>query len=69
MAIKKGLTWRDFDCTMDPGAYERNFCKPEDCATCGWGRKETERRSEYIKTHGLTLCADGLRRLVMSEKK
>lgn len=66
--IKKGLTWRDFDCGLDARAYERNFCKPEDCKMCGWGRKESRRRYDYMMEHGLTKCADGLYRLVMPGK-
>lgn len=68
MKIMKGLTWLDFDCGLDGGAYARNFCKPSDCKTCGWGRQEAARRSEYLKQHGLTKCADGLLRLVMPKE-
>lgn len=40
-------------------------CKPTECRTCGWEAAEAERRRAYIRKHGLTLCADGLRRLII----
>lgn len=33
--------------------------------TCGWEAAEAERRRAYLREHGLTLCADGLRRLII----
>ena len=35
---------------------------------CGWDSDEAARRSAYIRTHGLTLCEDGLYRLKMTER-
>lgn len=65
---KRALAKEKFDCTLDPQAAERNFCRPEQCSYCGWGREERARREAYTEEYGLTLCADGLRRLVMKEK-
>ena len=62
---EKKLTYWDFDCGLDGSAFKRNFCKVSDCNTCGWGRKESERRKTYLEKYGLTECADGLRRLVI----
>lgn len=31
----------------------------------GWEAAEAERRRAYLREHGLTLCADGLRRLII----
>lgn len=35
------------------------------CPRCGWEAAEAERRRAYLHEHGLTLCADGLRRLII----
>lgn len=35
------------------------------CDRCGWEAAEAERRRAYLRKHGLTLCADGLRRLII----
>ena len=65
MPKHKTLTYFDFDCGLDGGAFERNFCKPSDCKTCGWGRTEAKRRAYFLEKYGLTKCADGLHRLVI----
>lgn len=44
-------------------------CKPSECASCGWEAAEAARRREYVKEHGLTLCADGFRRLIIRKEK
>ncbi len=43
-------------------------CDPSECASCGWEKTEAERRKAYVREHGLTLCEDGLRRLVMDQE-
>lgn len=43
-------------------------CKPSECASCGWEAAEAARRREYVKEHGLTLCADGFRRLIIKKE-
>ena len=43
-------------------------CKPSECALCGWEAAEAARRREYVKEHGLTLCADGFRRLIIKKE-
>lgn len=52
---------------IDPAKSSK--CKPSECAACGWEATEAERRTQYIKEHGLTLCADGLRRLIMKKEE
>ena len=47
---------------IDPEKAQK--CKPSECASCGWEAAEAARRREYVKEHGLTLCADGFRRLI-----
>lgn len=42
-------------------------CVPQECRTCGWNSREAELRRAYLKAHGLTLCKDGLWRLVISK--
>ena len=37
-------------------------------ASCGWEAAEAARRREYVKEHGLTLCADGFRRLIIKKE-
>ena len=43
-------------------------CDPPTCATCGWESAEEKRRKEYLRKYGLTLCEDGLQRLVIDQK-
>lgn len=51
---------------IDPEKTQK--CKPSECASCGWEAAEAARRREYVKEHGLTLCADGFRRLIKGER-
>ena len=52
---------------IDPEKTQK--CKPSECASCGWEAAEAARRREYVKEHGLTLCADGLRRMVVRKER
>lgn len=52
---------------IDPEKAQK--CKPSECASCGWEVAEAARRREYVKEHGLTLCADGFRRLIIRKEK
>ena len=51
---------------IDPEKTQK--CKPSECASCGWEATEAARRREYVKEHGLTLCADGFRRLIIKKE-
>lgn len=48
---------------IDPKEVQK--CNASECPTCGWEAAEAERRRAYLREHGLTLCADGLRRLII----
>lgn len=52
---------------IDPEKTQK--CKPSECASCGWEAAEAARRREYVKEHGLALCADGFRRLIIRKEK
>lgn len=54
---------------FDVPEKDRDKCKPSECASCGWEAAEAARRREYVKEHGLTLCADGFRRLIIRKEK
>lgn len=51
---------------IDPEKAQK--CKPSECASYGWEAAEATRRREYVKEHGLTLCADGFRRLIIKKE-
>lgn len=51
---------------IDPEKTQK--CKPSECASSGWEAAEAARRREYVKEHGLTLCADGFRRLIIKKE-
>ena len=57
---------KHFECTLSLDARMKD-CRG--CEGCGWERAEAARRRAYIKEHGLTLCADGLWRLVMKKEE
>lgn len=52
---------------IDPEKSKK--CHASECRTCGWEAAEAARRREYMKEHGLTLCADGLWRLIMKKEE
>ena len=57
---------KHFECTLSPEARMKD-CRG--CEGCGWERAEATRRHAYLKEHGLTLCADGLRRMVVRKER
>lgn len=52
-------------CLLGINPKEVQKCNTSECPTCGWEAAEAERRRAYLHEHGLTLCADGLRRLII----
>ena len=56
-------------CLLGIDPVKAQKCKPSECASCGWEAAEAARRRAYIKEHGLTLCADGLWRLVIRKER
>ena len=57
---------KHFECTLSPDAKMKDC---GGCEGCGWEATEAARRREYVKEHGLTLCADGFRRLIIRKEK
>ena len=57
---------KHFECTLSPEARMKD-CRG--CEGCGWERAEATSRRAYLKEHGLTLCADGLRRMVVRKER
>ena len=55
-------------CLLGIDTEKTQKCKPSECASCGWEAAEAARRREYVKEHGLTLCADGFRRLIIKKE-
>lgn len=55
-------------CTLGYDPEKAAKCNPSECPSCGWEAAEAERRGNYRRKHGLTLCADGLRRLIIKEE-
>lgn len=51
---------------IDPATSKK--CNPSECPTCGWEVEEAERRRTYTREHGLTLCEDGLYRLIIPKR-
>lgn len=47
----------------DPKNYPN--CEASGCWRCGWNAHEARYRQRLAAAKGLTLCSDGLRRLVM----
>lgn len=40
-------------------------CEATGCWRCGWNEQEERQRVMLLAVNGLTMCSDGLRRLVM----
>lgn len=50
-----------------PGKYR--VCNQADCPNCGWNAEVAAQRRECIQQNGMTLCADGKRRLILAPKQ
>lgn len=46
---------------------EEPNCKGQ-CAHCGWNPKEAERRERALAQNGLTICKDGLARVIIKRE-
>lgn len=55
-------------CLMGIDPAQAKKCNASECQNCGWEMSENERRRAYLKKYGLTLCADGLRRLIIRKE-
>lgn len=64
----------EFGFVLDPAATDKTakcslYYTPEtDGLSQSWEAAEAARRREYVKEHGLTLCADGFRRLIIRKE-
>ena len=56
------------ECLLDVNPAEHKGCNLTKCTTCGFNAEVAARRCKYIKEHSLTLCADGLRRLIIKKE-
>lgn len=56
-------------CTLTETAKAEAKCSPWKCYCCGWNADEMARRNRQIKAEGLTLCEDGLERLIIHGAK
>ena len=55
-------------CELKLSMAERatNDCTKAKCETCVWNSEERPRREELMRTKGLTKCADGFKRLIIT---
>lgn len=51
-------------CTLNPQYRECKY----NCGICGWSQKEAKRREKLLSTNGLTVCKDGMKRLIIKRK-
>ena len=52
-------------CLLGRDPKNSQVCQENQCWRCGWNEKENRNRLILLSVKGLTLCSDGLRRLVM----
>ena len=67
------MTKKKEDCFKSPPEcllHNKNsqFCSESRCFRCGWNAHEARLREILFAAKGLTMCSDGLRRLVMPER-
>lgn len=55
----------EYICLLGINPKKVQKCNVSECPTCGWEAAEAGRRRAHLHEHGLTLCADGLRRLII----
>lgn len=56
---------RETRCLLKRDPKTSPTCKPSECVHCGWDETEAACSNYQLKKNGLTLCEDGLRRLVI----
>lgn len=47
---------------------DQGVCAQNQCRGCGWDRNEQLHRKYLLTVNGLTLCQDGLYRLILPPK-
>lgn len=45
------------------------FFDSNSCTHCGWNAEEAEHRKKLLTEKGVTLCKDGLQRLIITREK
>ena len=58
---------KDFICLLPYESRVLTECGRTNCNKCGWNAEESERRRNYIETHGLTKNEKGLFRLIKAK--
>ena len=54
-----------YTCLLGRDPETSRVCDENQCFRCGWNEREAAFRRDLLQVKGLTLCSDGLRRLVM----
>ena len=52
-------------CLLDD---QTHYCE-YNCDKCGWNPKEVKRRKKLFDKNGLTVCKNGLKRLIIGKPK
>lgn len=52
-------------CVLNNRTCSYNFT----CKRCGWNEEEVEHRERLMSDNGLTLCKDGLERLIIKREE
>ncbi|MGM9584388.1 MAG: hypothetical protein ACI3V1_02510 [Faecousia sp.] len=53
------------ECLLRRDPKNSQVCEESQCWRCGWNEQEARYRQRLLAAKGLTMCSDGLRRLVM----
>lgn len=56
------------ECLLRRDPKNSPVCDESQCFRCGWNEQEARYRQRLLSVNGLTMCSDGLRRLVLPER-
>lgn len=65
MTKKKEAREFPTECLLQRDPKNSPVCEESQCWRCGWNEQEARYRRMLFEAKGLTMCSDGLRRLVM----
>lgn len=65
MTKKKEAREFPTQCLLRRDPKNSPVCEESQCWRCGWNEQEARYRRMLFEAKGLTMCSDGLRRLVM----
>lgn len=65
MTKKKEAREFPTQCLLRRDPKNSPVCEESQCWRCGWNEQEDRNRRMLLSVKGLTMCSDGLRRLVM----